>query len=182
MERLGESLQKAADSGELCRQRLELAFRTTCEGVGHLHNLLIAHTDIKPSNICFKDPFASDAKLIDFDAAENLQHSEQIMQRQPNNVVVWSPERREEGSTRRFLPEDVFAVGYTFAILMKDVGDKCLWLRAQVKPLLRVASARPSMHQALQHTQAVMESEHEPLPALLGSKQCQTPLEKMFGL
>ena len=50
-ERLGESLQRAADAGDLCRPRLATAFRTTCEAVGHLHNLLIAHTDIRASNL-----------------------------------------------------------------------------------------------------------------------------------
>ena len=51
MERLGESLQRAADAGDLCRPRLATAFRTTCEAVGHLHNLLIAHTDIRAANL-----------------------------------------------------------------------------------------------------------------------------------
>ena len=68
---------------------------------------------------------------------------------------------------------------------MDDVGISDVWLRAQVKPLLREAIARPSMQEVLDGTmEVVLENENEPLPALLGSEQRQDPQDpfaKLFG-
>jgi len=55
MEVLGPNLQKASSKGKLCHRDLVEAFQDTCNAVFHIHKLLIAHTDVKAANLCFKD-------------------------------------------------------------------------------------------------------------------------------
>ena len=43
MEILGKSLQEAHDKGELNGRVLAEAFSPTCQGVAHIHGLLVAH-------------------------------------------------------------------------------------------------------------------------------------------
>ena len=66
MEMLGKSLQEAHNKRELNGRVLAEAFSPTCQGVAHIHGLLVAHLDIKPANLCFACPMSNDIKLIDF--------------------------------------------------------------------------------------------------------------------
>ncbi|CAE7660827.1 unc-22 [Symbiodinium microadriaticum] len=172
MEKLGVSLHKASKKGHWCRDRIAKAFRPTCEAVCHIHTLLIAHTDIKAANICFKHPFSCSVKLIDFDAAVELTHPSQVMTRLSGNLTAKSPEGDSNQPTR-YLPEDTFMVGVTFYTLLGETADDpaALELRARASPLLRPEAQRPSMLQIVQRWNNNIEDDPkaaEPLPVLLG--------------
>ena len=125
-------------------------------------------------------------KLIDFDAAEKLEHAEQVMTRLATNIEARSPERDEEGSECRYLPEDVYMVGFSFAYLEKglvDETDEDLGLRARLKPLLQRADNRPSMKCILQRDHLPVEDDGQPLelPKLLGNQLATaSPFAKLF--
>ena len=126
-------------------------------------------------------------KLIDFDAAQKLQHAQQIMDRLPGNLAAVSPERAEE---RQFLKEDSFQVGWTFYCLIRQIphdpktGGE---LRARVKPLLDRATGRPNMQATLQRCSLQVAPEPGQLqiqqnPTLLTGSPASDPLTKLWGL
>ncbi|CAE7353428.1 Ipo5, partial [Symbiodinium necroappetens] len=123
-------------------------------------------------------------KLIDFDAAQKLQHPQQIMDRMPGNLAAVSPERAEE---RQYLGEDSFQVGWTFYCLIRQIPHDPAGgeLRARVKPLLDKATSRPNMHATLQRCSLQVAPEPGQLqiqqnPTLLTSSPASDPLTKLW--
>ena len=171
MEQLGESVANASDKGQLSARRLSRAFRATCEGVAHIHRMLVAHLDIKASNLCFARPWSCHVKLIDFDSAMVLNKADDILRRYPGTFAAASPELRARQHPCRALDEDAFMTGHTFSrLLEKTPADGTAeQLRARVMPLLRLAAQRPSVQQILENWNNLAPEPAAPLPTLLES-------------
>ena len=171
MEMLGKSLQEAHNKRELNGRVLAEAFSPTCQGVAHIHGLLVAHLDIKPANLCFARPMSNDIKLIDFDAAQELKQADEVLDRLPGNLLAVSPERADKQPCRA-LAEDAYMTGYTFLTLLgqtpanRETGRLQRWVMSLLSPVEK----RPSMQQILEQCTKPMEDEPDPtdaLPALL---------------
>ena len=171
MEMLGKSLQEAHNKRELNGRVLAEAFSPTCQGVAHIHGLLVAHLDIKPANLCFARPMSNDIKLIDFDAAQELKQADEVLERLPGNMLAVSPERADKQPCRA-LAEDAYMTGYTFLTLLgqtpanRETGRLQRWVMSLLSPVEK----RPSMQQILEQCTKPMEDEPDPtdaLPALL---------------
>ena len=160
MELLGESLHKSSSKGHLSHSRLAKAFRQTCQAVSHLHGMLVAHLDIKPSSICWKDYSSCSIKLIDFDSALQLKHHDQVLPRLHGDLCVQSPERVAK-SPCLALDEDNYMSGHTFYTLIGEThGNRAAEeLRARAMRLLRPAGQRPSTQDTLQHWYKPIEDE-----------------------
>ncbi|CAE7276165.1 pknD [Symbiodinium sp. CCMP2592] len=174
MEQLGESLARASDKGRLSGRRLARAFRATCEAVAYIHGMLVAHLDIKASNLCCSRPWSFNVKLIDFDAAMELKKADDILHRYPGTWEAASPELRANQQPRA-VAEDFYMTGYAFDdLLTKTPTDRAAEkLRARVMPLLRRAQQRPSVQQILETWNSPIEAAAEPaepLPTLLVSE------------
>ncbi|CAE7839631.1 NUAK1 [Symbiodinium sp. CCMP2592] len=185
MEQLGESLARASDKGRLSGRRLARAFRATCEAVAYIHGMLVAHLDIKESNLCCSRPWSFNVKVIDFDAAMELKNSDDTLNRFPGTFEAASPERKARQPCRA-VAEDYYMTGYAFLnLLTKTPPDRAAeFLRARVMPLLRRAEQRPSVQQILQTWNNPIEAAAEPaepLPTLLASEPANGDvLTKLF--
>ena len=115
MELLGESLHKSSSKDHLSHSRLAKAFRQTCQAVSHLHGMLVAHLDIKPSSICWKDYSSCSIKLIDFDSALQLKHHDQVLPRLHGDLCVQSAK-----SPCLALDEDNYMTGHTLYTLIGE--------------------------------------------------------------
>ena len=183
MEQLGESVANASDKGQLSARRLSRAFRATCEGVAHIHRMLVAHLDIKASNLCFARPWSCHVKLIDFDAAMALKQADDVLRRYPGTFAAASPELRARQHPCRALDEDAFMTGHTFSRLLEKApaDGTAEQLRARVMPLLRLAAQRPSVQQILENWNNPAPEPAAPLPTLLQSAPASdSVLTKLF--
>ena len=185
-ELLGQSLEAAASIGQLTPQRLASAVAPTCMALAHMHQLLIAHLDVKPANICFTAQLTT-VKLIDFDAAMPLHHPDEVTERFPGNLAALSPEILGKLPYSP-LAEDCFQTGWTYTKLIEVTQvmfDEVLL--ARLSPLLEPADTRPTMQKMLddhlQRSEAlVRQLQPEGRPVLLGSRpQPDNPLLKLFG-
>lgn len=74
MELLGKTLEQSTTEQDIDNKGILVAFNNAAAAVQYLHSVKIAHRDIKPHNFCHHLHCDSwEVKLIDFDAAEELQ-------------------------------------------------------------------------------------------------------------
>ena len=123
---------------QLSGPRLHKAFRQTCTAVAYIHNMLVAHLDIKPAS-CFASPLSSSVvKLIDFDSAKELKKADD---RYGGNLAGSSWERAHQQPCRA-LAKDVYMTGLPAD---RTSGQLRARMRARVMPVLGRAAQRPSM-------------------------------------
>lgn len=120
LEALGDSLITRSRMSDFDVEELTQAFLATCHGIGFLHQRLVAHRDINYNNICKRMMIrfnnASTFKVIDFDAALQLGHRDEVTEKKPGSLAFASPEALQQ---RQYSPlaSDCYAIGQTFAEL-----------------------------------------------------------------
>ncbi|CAE7826290.1 RKIN1 [Symbiodinium sp. CCMP2456] len=189
LELCGPSLQAATQQERLAATHLASLLHPTCSGIEYLHSNLVAHLDIKGSNVTLHSAFG--IKIIDFDAALVLHSPHQKVRRLPGNTCRLSP---EAGANRPYSPlqEDAFAVGAMFTDIVEDLRvqqGELSWeakvLQARVRCLSLPAEDRPTMSDMLQDriwrgADEVL-AEQVGMPTATPEAACGNVLAKLFG-
>lgn len=152
LELLGDSLQARCKTGDCAEIRQ--ACSDAAHGLAHMHARLLAHHDVNSRNIV-KGKFGF--KLIDLDAALQMNNADATTSTKPGTMPHWSPEVLM-GIPQSPFKNDCDSFGHTFADLGCEMNEYLHRLTSlhdlagmviSLQPFLLPADARASMKDVL---------------------------------